>query len=125
MEWLFFFLLIFVVSCKSIAQKKSDTPIEKSIKSFNALTTESAKYELEFVEEKNTLLLKYNLGKQKRLDYKAILQHVHPEGIFIIEKENTKFLRMLSINNQKVFIKGKYRGDFRTSNNTNIIEIVV
>jgi len=114
---------MFMVSCKTVAQKKSDSPIENSLKAFNSMTNESSKYELDFIDENNTLYFKYELGEKKRFGYKANLDDIHPEGIFIIEKENKTFLKILSINNQKVFIKEKFRGEFRLGNNTNIIEI--
>ncbi len=114
---------MFSTSCKTIAQNKSDSPIENSLFSFNSLTNESAKYELDFFEEKNTLYFKCELGEKKKFGFKAILKDIHPEGIFIIEKENTKFLRILSIHNGKVFVREIFKGQFRNSNNTNIIEI--
>ena len=61
--------------------------------------------------------------RDRKFRYKAILNDIHPEGIFIIEKEGTKFLRILSIHNGKVFVREKFKGQFRNSNNTNIIEI--
>ena len=117
------FLLMLMVSCKTVAQKESNSPIESPLKTFNSMTNESSKYELDFIDEKNTLYFKYELGEKKKFGYKAILDDIHPEGIFIIEKEGTKFLRILSIQNGKVFIREKFRGQFRNSNNTNIVEI--
>ena len=121
---LFFgFLIMFTTSLKTIAQNKSNSPIEKSINSFNSLSNVSSKYELDFIEKKNTLYFKYELGENKKFGFKAILKDIHPEGIFIIERENIKYLRILSIHNGKVFVREVLRGQFWNSNNTNIIEI--
>lgn len=117
------FLLILMVSYKAVGQKESNSPIESSLKTFNSMTNGSAKYELDFIDEKYTLYFKYDLGEKKRFGYKAILNDIHPEGIFIIERGDTKYLRILSIHNGKVFVREKFRGQFRNSNNTNIVEI--
>lgn len=116
-------LIICSSSCKTVAQIKSDSPIENSTFSFNSLTNKSAKYKLDFIEEKTTLYFKCELGEKKKFGYKAILADIHPEGIFIIEKKNTMFLRILSTDNRKVFVREIFRGQFRNSNNTNIIDI--
>lgn len=116
-------LLIFTVTCSTVAQKESNSQIENSLKTFNSMTNEFSKYELDFIDEKNTLYFKYELGEKQKFGYKAILNDIHPEGIFIIEKEDRKFLRILSIHNGKVFVREKFKGQFRNSNNTNIVEI--
>ena len=70
---------MFMVSCKTVAQKKSNSPIENSLKTFNSMTNESSKYELDFIDEKNTLYFKYELGEKKKFGYKAILDDIHPQ----------------------------------------------
>lgn len=114
-------LLIFAFSSKIISQDLS--PIEKSIEIFNSFSNDSSDYSLEFIKEKNTLYFRYRLSEKKSFGYKTILEDIHPEGIFIIEKENNTFLRILSIHNEKVFVKEKFRGKFRLSNNINLIDI--
>ena len=114
---------MFMVSCKTVAQKQSNSPVENSIRIFNSMTSESSKYELDFIDRENTLYFKYELGEKKKFGYKTILDDIHPEGIFIIEKEGTNFLRILSIHNGNVFVREKFRRQFRNSNNTNIVEI--
>lgn len=116
-------LIMFTTPCKTFAQNKSNLSIEKSIYNFNSLTNGSSKYKLDFIEKKNTLYFKYELGEKKKFGFKAILEDIHPEGIFIIERENIKYLRILSIHNGKVFVREVLRGQFWNSNNTNIIEI--
>lgn len=118
-------LLIITSSCKTIAQSDKELPIYTSINSFNSLSSELGKYELQFIKEKNTLYFKYELGKNKRFGYKAILEDIHPLAVFVIERENTKYLRILSIHNGKVFVRERLRGEFLNSNNTNIIEIEI
>jgi hypothetical protein len=118
-------LLIVVSSCKTIAQSDAESSIKKSVNSFNSLTSELGKYELQFIKEKNTLYFKYELGKNKRFGYKAILEDIHPLAIFVVERKNTKYLKILSIHNGKVFVREKLRGEFLNSNNTNIIEIEI
>ena len=116
-------LLILANSCKTNAQEKVNIPIQKSIELFNSWTTETSKYELEFIEEKNTLYFKYELEEKRRYGFKAILEDIHPEGIFILKNEDKTFLRILSIHNGKVFVRERFRGQFRNSNNTNLIDI--
>ena len=116
-------LLVAVVSFELNAQNGLSVKIQNSINLFESISTSESKYELNFIEEKNTLYFKYDLNDGNRIGYKAILEDIHPEGIFIAEIEGTTFLRVLSVNNGKVFVKEKFRGEFRLSNNTNLIDI--
>ncbi len=114
------FLFATLVVCNV---KGQTTDIDSLIKSFKSLSDQENEYEMEFVENKNTFLLKSKTADSKELFYKAILTDIHPEGIFIFESDNNYFLRILSIDNGSRFIKERFPNGFRRSNTTNIIDI--
>jgi len=117
------FLLIFINSYKITAQAEAAPSIQKSIVLFESFSNETSKYELDFIEEKETLYFKYISKENKKFGYKAILRHIHPEGIFTLKVGDKTILRILSIHNGKVFVEEKFKGEFRLSNSSNLIDI--
>ena len=93
--------------------------IRSLIKSYENLSDKKNEYKIEFVENKNTLILKFKTQNSEEIGYKAILTDIHPQGIFVFTSGNIDFIRILSIDNGHRFIKD----GFRVSNTTNIIDI--
>jgi hypothetical protein len=116
-------LLIAATGYELNAQEIQKWNPQKTISLFESLSTSESKFGLDFIEEKNTLYFTYKILEGNRIGYKVILEDIHPEGIFITETEGKTFLRILSVNNGKIFVKEQFRGEFRLSNNTNLIDI--
>src|SRR5690606_21355536 len=105
------------------SQNKNQMKIGSLIESYKNLTDNENEYNIEFLENKNTLIFKFKNQNSKEIRYKAILTDIHPQGIFRFELDNKIFLRILSIDNGHRFIKEKFINGFRVSNTTNIIDI--
>lgn len=115
----FAFIIVGNVNGQDINRAKMESLIE----SCKNLTDKQNEYEIEFDENKNTLIFKFKTQDSEEIGYKAILTDIHPQGIFRFELENKNFIRILSIDNGHRFIKEKFRNGFRVSNTTNIIDI--
>ena len=105
------------------SQNTNRMKMDSLIQSYKNLSDKKNGYNIEFVENKNTLILKFQVQNSEEIEYKAILTDIHPQGIFLFELENKNFIRILSIDNGHRFIKEKFRNGFRVSNTTNIIDI--
>ncbi len=105
------------------SQNTNRMKMDSLIESYKNLSDKKNGYNIEFVENKNTLILKFQVQNSEEIEYKAILTDIHPQGIFLFELENKNFIRILSIDNGHRFIKEKFRNGFRVSNTTNIIDI--
>lgn len=117
----FAFITMIIGNAKSqdINQMKMDSLIE----SYKNLTDKEDEYNIEFVENKNTLIFKFKTQNSEEIGYKVILTDIHPQGIFRFESDNKTFIRILSIDNGHRFIKEKFRNGFRVANTTNVIDI--
>ena len=105
------------------SQNTNRMKMDSLIQSYKNLSDKKNGYNIEFVENKNTLILKFQVQNSEEIEYKAILTDIHPQGIFLFELENKNFIRILSIDDGHRFIKEKFRNGFRVSNTTNIIDI--
>ena len=113
----FAFITIIVGNVNS--QNKNQMKMDSLIESFKHLTDKKNEYNIEFVENKNTLIFNFKTQDSEEIRYKAILTDIHPQGIFRFESDNKTFIRILSIDNGHRFIKD----GFKVSHTTNIIDI--
>ncbi|WP_338731405.1 hypothetical protein [Mangrovimonas cancribranchiae] len=118
------FFTIFTMTIGNVNSQNTDQmKMDSLIESYKNLTDKENKYNIEFVENKNTLIFKFKTQNSEEIGYKVILTDIHPQGIFRYESENKTFIRILSIDNGHRFIKEKFRNGFRISNTTNVIDI--
>ncbi|GAA4281919.1 hypothetical protein [Gaetbulibacter aestuarii] len=117
----FAFMTIIIGNVKS--QNTNQMKMDSLIESYKNLTDKENDYNIEFVENKNTLIFKFKTQNSEEIGYKVILTDIHPQGIFRFESDNKTFIRILSIDNGHRFIKEKFRNGFRVSNTTNVIDI--
>ncbi|WP_303318798.1 hypothetical protein Q4Q34_04905 [Flavivirga abyssicola] len=101
------------------SQNTNNLKMDSLIESYKSLTDKKNEYDIEFVENKNTLIFKFKTQNSEEIAYKVILTDIHPQGIFRYELDNKNFIRILSIDNGHRFIKD----GFRVSHTTNIIDI--
>ena len=112
--------MIFKMTIGNInSQNSNQIKMDSLIESFTNLTEEKNEYDIEFVENKNTLIFKFKTENSKEIGYKAILTDINPLGIFLFESNQKAFIRILSIDNGHRFIKQ----NFNYSNTTNVIDI--
>ncbi|PKQ46770.1 hypothetical protein CSW08_01305 [Confluentibacter flavum] len=115
---------IFTMTVENVnSQNTNQMKMDSLIESYKNLTDKENEYNIEFVENKNTLIFKFKTQNSEQIGYKVILTDIHPQGIFRYESDNKTFLRILSIDNGHRFIKEKFRNGFRVSNTTNVIDI--
>jgi hypothetical protein len=117
------FALITMIIGNAKSQNTNQMKMDSLIESYKNLTDKENEYNIEFVENKNTLIFKFKTQNSEEIGYKVILTDIHPQGIFRFESDNKTFIRILSIDNGHRFIKEKFRNGFRVSNTTNVIDI--
>jgi len=121
-----FSLVIILITLENLScQEISKNKIDDLIISFESLSESNAVYKLEYIEKKGTLFFKIKLPNSEEIGYKVILTDIHPEGIFTIKINEKNNIRILSVDNGHRFIKEKFRGGYRVSNTTNIIDIEI
>ena len=101
------------------SQNTNQMKMDSLIESYKNLTDIENEYNIDFVENKNTLIFNFKTQDSEEIRYKAILTDIHPQGLFRFESDNKNFIRILSIDNGHRFIKD----GFKVSYTTNIIDI--
>lgn len=106
-------------------QNKEREITDHLIQSFENLSNNKDDYRIGYIENKNTLILECKSEGVERFTYKMIVTDIHPLGIFLLEREDRIYIRLLSIDNGKRFVRERYRNGYRLSNNTNVIDVDV
>jgi len=116
-------LIILTFSGELVSQDYIDNKIEVASESFESFSDENNFYLLEYIKEKETLHFWYRAEGSNRIEYAARLEDIHPEGIFLEYLEDRIVLKILSMDNGKVFTHTIFRGQMRQGKSTNIIDI--
>jgi hypothetical protein len=113
-------LAIFKMTVGSInGQNTNQKKMDSLIESYTNLTDKKNDYNIEFIENKNTLIFNFKTESSREIGYKAILTDINPLGVFLFESDKKTFIRILSIDSGHRFIKQ----NINYSNTTNVIDI--
>ena len=104
-------------------QRDDDNRINELIKAFHLFSNDNTEYDLEYVKEKRTFYFKMSDNGVLVKAYKILERDIHPEGIFLIENDGEKSIRILSIHNGNVFISERFVNGIRRGKTTNYIDI--
>lgn len=122
---LLFAILIYINMGIVHGQNKEREITDLLIQSFENLSNDKNDYRIEYIESKNSLILECRTEDTEKYTYKIIATDIHPLGIFFLEREDRIYIRLLSIDNGKRFVRERYRNGYRLSNNTNVIDVDV
>lgn len=115
-------LLCSLSSCLTFCQQDRQEIASQIIDELSNLGSSDYSYFLALDEETSTIEFVVNKGQQIIELYRLLLQDVHPEGVFILEKDSKLQLKILSRNHSGVFIHEKYKNGLRLSSNIKFIE---
>lgn len=117
-KWLALFLLIFsMTSCKAQVSTK------ESISFVDLYSDLSPNGKIAEFDNKSKEISFKNFSKNgDPVNYKLLANDIHPLGVFVLG-ESKNVVRILSIDNGKRFVRERVISGFRTSNNTNYIDL--
>lgn len=116
-----FFFIIIVLSLTTTACSSQDSnslelkEMNEVLKIFDSKTVSS----LDYVESKRTFIFYEHIRDSLIQECKLILEDIHPEGIYIIDKNDGLSLNIISVNNGSVFANTKFVNGIRRGKSTN------
>lgn len=105
-----------------ISQNIKNDSVPAFFQTLELLSKDNLVYRGNYFVRKEMLYFEVFEGK-KQNGYKLLIKDIHPEGVFFHQDSLKKSIRIISINNGKLFIKEEFRNEFRVSNNANYIDI--
>lgn len=115
-----FFLLTNVLLSQNINCKISESSIDSVNQLLNLISESKEKYHFDYNHDKATLIFNKLEGEDITGFYKLISNDIHPEGIFLVDKDDKLYIKIISKCNGNVFIKTIYKKKFPLSRSINI-----
>ena len=103
--------------------QNQQTSLNQLKTSFESLSYGVWDYKASYIMDDETLYFMVVKSNEPIYAYKMLVKDIHPEGIYLVEKDEYYSIRVLSLNNGHVFIKENLSGKYRHSSTANFVDI--